>query len=134
MSDRYVRIGTANSFVRLSFHQLPNSSWDGRFIAEVRDGQFWAQAEYRDHPASRYSLDAFAKEVSTLHKTLKGQATFNPLNDQVKLVLSADAFGHIDVSGYLYRYAGFGTHLSFQFQIDQTYLPETLAQLKQLVL
>jgi hypothetical protein len=59
-----------------------------------------------------------------LEMNLSGAAQFRPLEPNLLLVISGDGKGHINVKGEAQATLGSGTHLEFQFEIDQTYLKD----------
>ena len=89
-------------------------------------GKINAYIELRD-------LTNFYQEVVALNKTLKGKAELLPLEDQFKLSLIADDMGHIAVEGHAYEQASYGNCLKFEFDLDQSYLPELIDSLKNYV-
>jgi hypothetical protein len=71
----------------------------------------------------------FAQQVRSLYDTLKGEAEFRTIEDQIYIKLTTDGLGHITASGYLADQAGMGNRLSFKIEFDQTVLQKTLAEL-----
>jgi hypothetical protein len=64
----------------------------------------------------------FAREVRTLQKSLKGKATLLPLEPNLTLSLAGDGKGHVQIDGTARNRFDSGTKLSFQMEVDQTYL------------
>lgn len=68
-------------------------------------------------------LTRFGEEIRHLHRRLSGEAKLEPLEPHLVLSLAGDGKGHILVCGEARNHFESGTVLSFQFEIDQTYLP-----------
>ena len=80
-----------------------------------------------------FDKEDFARFASQLHKlnqTLEGFAKLEPLDRQVSLVLSVDNRGRLKLKGDLWSHATFGNKLEFEFELDQTFLQEPLAQVQ----
>src|ERR1700737_4044313 len=56
---------------------------------------------------------AFRNELRTLHETLRGDATFRTLEEQLSLKLSGNARGQIVLRGHALDRAGDGNRLEF---------------------
>ena len=74
-------------------------------------------------------LKRFRDELTILYQTLKGEAEFKTIENQIYFKLTADLQGHIQVEGSLMDDAGVGNKLQFYFGIDQTFLKSTLHEL-----
>ena len=73
----------------------------------------------------------FLEEVISMQDNLKGCARFTSF-DYDELYLVVDKYGHIDViikDGI----ANYNGRVEFNFQIDQSYLPELIDQLKKFI-
>lgn len=99
----------------------------GRF---VRIGGFRAEfaAQLR---AEEFS--SFRSGVAALHESLRGNAQFATMEEQLLLDVSGDGRGHIRLQGRARDRAGSSNALSFEIDFDQTYLAATLRQLNALV-
>lgn len=73
----------------------------------------------------------FMKKVISLHDNLKGCARFTSFEDD-EVYLEIDEYGHIDVT-VKDGIANYDGRVEFCFQIDQSYLPELIEQLKKFV-
>jgi hypothetical protein len=67
-------------------------------------------------------IQGFRDELSHLRQTLRGQAAFAPMEEQLTLRLEGDGKGHITVVGHARDVAGTGNILKFELALDQTYL------------
>jgi hypothetical protein len=71
--------------------------------------------------------------LGTLHRELRGDYTFEPMEGQLVLHVSCDHLGHIHFTGTAMDQAGIGHRLTFSLSMDQTYLSETLRELSDVV-
>jgi hypothetical protein len=78
-----------------------------------------------------WDLSAFLKELIALNQTLTGTATINPIEDQLSLSVECDKQGHVTVSGYLLDTSMYRYRLTFTFEIDQTFLTQTIQDLRE---
>jgi len=70
-------------------------------------------------------LSLFAEEIRKLYRELRGTATLAPFEvPHVKMTFTGDGRGGITVDGCARTDFMNDTVLSFQFQIDQTFLPQ----------
>jgi hypothetical protein len=78
-----------------------------------------------------YDFPAFREAVEQLYESLEGEAKFSTMEDGLFIRLHGDGIGHIDAEvTAVDRSLGTFATLSFTMQIDQTYLPEVVAQLR----
>ncbi|MBO5075107.1 MAG: hypothetical protein J6C35_07360 [Bacteroidales bacterium] len=70
-------------------------------------------------------------KVTSMHENLKGCSRFSSF-DEDELFLTIDEFGHIDVT-VKDGIASDNGRVEFKFQIDQSYLPELIEQLKKFI-
>ena len=73
----------------------------------------------------------FMDKVTSMHENLKGCSRFSSF-DEDELFLTIDEFGHIDVT-VKDGIASYNGRVEFKFQIDQSYLPELIEQLKKFI-
>jgi hypothetical protein len=78
-------------------------------------------------------LEDLRQGLGKLHKELRGDYVFEPMEGQLVLRVSCDSLGHIHVAGKAMDQAGVGHALSFNLSVDQTYLAETLRGLSDVV-
>jgi hypothetical protein len=76
---------------------------------------------------------AFRNELKKLHETLRGDAKFTTLEDQLSLDLSCNGRGQIFLKGYALDRAGDGNRIEFQLQMDQTYLTGATRELDAII-
>lgn len=78
-------------------------------------------------------IEEFLKSLQVLYKTLKGEAIFKTLEDQLHLGLCGDGKGHIELNGKILDQAGIGNCLNFKLTFDQTDLISSISELKEVV-
>jgi len=133
----YLELNGTGNFIRLDLYDRTYSNadldWDRDWIrsnvslkAGGFQGQFQAQLRTSD-------FIHFKVELVQLYSTLKGTATFNTLEEQVKISVVGDGVGHIVAHCLAMDCAGAGNRLSFEIELDQSYLPEVIGQLDSIV-
>ena len=107
--------------------------WDGNRI--VCDIQLSAGGFRGGYQASLRSeeFQAFLAEVEVLGDSLEGTAAFSTIEGQLALTLAGDGKGHVRVTGEAQDEPGIGNRLHFEFEIDQTRLPEICRSLEHLL-
>lgn len=75
----------------------------------------------------------FHAALQSLYETLKGEAVFSTLEEQLSLKVVGNGRGHIEVEGVALDQAGVGNELRFRFELDQTYLLETIRGLNEVI-
>ena len=78
-------------------------------------------------------LFAFLSELRMLYENLSGKAEFATLEEQLNLLLTGDGKGPIELVGEVADIAGIGNQLKFKFQIDQSQLRASIAELQRVV-
>jgi hypothetical protein len=78
-------------------------------------------------------MKRFRDQLQNLYKTLKGEAEFTTIEDQVRFKLTTDGLGHIGVNGHLMDNDGMGNKLTFSIGMDQTFLRKTITELEQAI-
>jgi hypothetical protein len=68
-------------------------------------------------------LGRFGGEVEQLYRDLRGKAVLRPMEPFLEMTLEGDGRGHISVTGTARHELGAGSHLAFEFELDQTQLP-----------
>jgi len=75
-------------------------------------------------------LESFHEQLSSLHETLKGEARFQTLEEQLSLVLKGNGLGHIELAGEALDQPGIGSRLCFTISLDQSHLRSSLESLR----
>ena len=81
---------------------------------------------------TRYFIDLLP-QVENLYSALKGVTKFESMEQQLEFTLTGNGNGVIELKGDAMDMAGPTNQLYFYSEIDQTYLPEIILQLKQLI-
>jgi len=71
----------------------------------------------------------FLPDLQRLYDSLRGTATFEPIEDQIGFTLKGDGLGHIVLQGFLHDKAGGTNRLSFEIAYDQTMLWHSIAEI-----
>ena|ERR1051326_564963 len=74
-------------------------------------------------------LVRFAEQLHQLHEQLSGSAEFTTLEGQLSLALGCDARGHVTLHGEVLDQAGIGNRLSFQLDLDQSFIHQSIREL-----
>lgn len=74
-------------------------------------------------------LAAFTKDLERLYNALSGTVTLNQLEGQLNLKMEHRGLGHIRVQGHARGDPAWYAVLHFNFEIDQTFLPEIVGEL-----
>ena len=122
-----IRFGTASEFVCLELPELLAKA-EGNFIrAEIVLPRFrgeirpWVELE---------SLRAFAASLRELYDNLSGSAELSPRDRQLVLHFSSLPAGHIGIRGEAWAEATHGSRLSFELDLDQSFLLAPLQTLE----
>jgi hypothetical protein len=75
----------------------------------------------------------FRSTLQSLCETLKGEAVFSTLEEQLSIKLTVDDIGHLEVQGVAIDHPGMGNELKFTFDLDQTYLPKIMSDLDEII-
>ena len=76
-------------------------------------------------------VSSFMEKITSMHENLKGCSRLTSFDDD-ELYLAIDEYGHIDVT-VKDGIASYNGRVEFKFQIDQSYLPELIEQLKKFI-
>lgn len=104
------------NWLRTEIH-VEVGSWRGRILDELRVDEF----------------ERFLPEVRRLHTELEAIAEFAAMDGRLFLRLVGDGSGHIKVEGEATDNPGYGNELSFRFELDQTFLPQLIRDLEDLL-
>jgi hypothetical protein len=77
-------------------------------------------------------LISFLEDLKKFNSTLKGQAAFANIEDNIKLTFSTDGLGHVLIKGLL-RDQTYSVKTSFDIESDQTFLPTLVNEVDQIV-
>lgn len=120
-----VVIGDGASYIRLARTGRP-TGWAVSALIAVKAGPFVGEVD----DDMLVGVGEFCDQLSRLYETLQGQAELTSY-EKLKLSVVGNGRGAMSVQVELY-----GEHeplslLSFEFDIDQTYLPKVIKQLRE---
>jgi hypothetical protein len=75
----------------------------------------------------------FADELATLDQSLKGKAIFETMEEQLRLEVIVNKLGQVLINGEAMDIAGIGNKLLFHLDLDQSYIPKSVAELRSVV-
>lgn len=110
-------------------HPEQDDFWDGNWLISpitVAVGGFTGSV------AAGLRIDelaAFRRGLEKLHADLDGEARLDSMETWIHLSATADDRGHITVKGDVMDRPGIGNTLSFELELDQSYLPDIIAAL-----
>lgn len=119
---------TVHGYERTASGELYDDNWLSVTI-EICCGAFSGQFSAA---IMSFELIEFLDQLIILHQDLKGKAIFATLEGQLEICAACDKLGNIQITGFAMDTIGIGNKLNFQFKIDQTYLPKTINQLKEI--
>lgn len=114
-------------------HPDRHDYWDGNWITceiQIVAGGF--RGAFRADLRSEEFVPLL-QGLQRVSRTLEGTAHFTTMEDQLALVFTGDAKGHVRVTGEASDDAGTGNHLEFALELDQTYLPAICRSLQNLL-
>jgi len=111
-SDNYWDSNWLNSAIHIS-----SGGFTGRTSACLRADEF----------------KSFLEELEALNKTLEGTAKYTSLEEWIEMEIVGDGKGHLVARGYIIDRHCEPNTLNFWIDFDQTYLPQTLDGLRQLL-
>jgi hypothetical protein len=78
-------------------------------------------------------LVSFLTQLRPLYTSLRGQAEFQTMENQLRLILVGDSKGHIGIDGVFLDDAGVGNGLTFKINFDQSQLGQSMRELEQAI-
>ncbi len=111
-------------------HPEATDSSDGNWLriwAKVSVGDFQGNVSGDIHLVE---LQAFSNAISQFHETLTGEALLEVWEGWLKLRVSADKLGQIQLSGFLKNGFYLENSLNFVLYTDQTFLTTPIKQIK----
>ena len=125
------------SFLRIWVHrrQFPDSLdfWDGNWLYITANYSSGDSSVWISGPCIHLSeLDTWYNETTRLYQSLIGEAALKCMEPELDVQLKAESLGHIVMTVQITP-----DHLNqfhrYRFELDQSYLPAFLAQLKTLL-
>lgn len=78
-------------------------------------------------------LTRFRDELLVLYQSLSGCARFSTMEQWLSFEFIGDGMGHIAFNGEVMDQVGIGNTLKFNFDLDQTFIPEILYSLETII-
>jgi hypothetical protein len=78
-------------------------------------------------------FDSLLPDLRQLYESLRGNAEFKTIENQVGFRLTGDGRGHIELRGHLLDRFGDGNRLDFTLNYDQTLLWHSIAEIDNLL-
>ena len=126
MSLAEIHIGRAEAeHVRIDVLEHAPDDWRVTTV-EVACGVWKGAFEWQFHKGE---LRRFGQQVRELYRKLSGTATLEPWEPNLRLKMTGDGKGHINVEGKAEPEFNAATYLVFQIALDQTELPSIAAEL-----
>lgn len=138
MPDHKIEIRGDGAFVSLDFshrgYPEAHDYWDGNWVvtriqAEARG----FKADFTDQ-VHLGDIVRFYEEVLKLNTSLKGEAALTMMEEYLVATGTLDARGSLDWSVLLLHPVKRDIQLQFTFQADQSYLPELIQQLEDVLI
>ena len=76
------------------------------------------------------ALAGFLQELNQMKATVSGSASFTPIEPSISLVGEMTNMRQIRWKGIAQYPLGYGSELDFEFESDQSYLPEVISELE----
>ncbi|MCG2595419.1 hypothetical protein LZ009_21785 [Ramlibacter sp. XY19] len=122
-----IRFGTNSEYVAITVPRAIVLDGYGQIGVEISvDGFKGAVAAF----VEKDDLNGFLRQLQKVQATLLGTAELKPRDEQFVLKLAPDRLGHICVEGIAWSHPTHGNRLSFELEIDQTFLAEPIRQLR----
>ena len=74
-------------------------------------------------------FESFREQLSSLYETLKGEAEFQTIEEQLSFSITGNGMGHMLLRGSALDQAGIGNRLAFTLNLDQSQLYSSLQSL-----
>jgi hypothetical protein len=124
----------------LAFHIGEKESEYVRVVIVRDNGDAWFSAQvevaagaFRGGYSAAFKSWAFSDfrdQLEQLYRTVSGSASFGSYEGQLEMTLACNAQGHIQLHGEARDVAGTGNRLIFKLELDQTYVPKIITDLR----
>jgi hypothetical protein len=118
----------------LNYDRPENSDyWDANWLKvqiQIKVGAF--SGSYIAH-LQTMDFYLFEKELKRIYNDLKGVTQFNSIEEWLMVKFIGDGLGHFRVECKACDFPGTGNTLEFEFQIDQTYIPNLIIQVSNIL-
>lgn len=128
-SDREKVLVTVRNYERAVTGEYYDDNWLS-VVVEVSAGAFSGKF---DAAFLTQDFVGFRDQLSVLYDSLKGEANFTTLEDQLSIRVAGNGRGGLTVTGEALDQPGNGNKLVFEFALDQTSLVPVLRELNEIV-
>ena len=108
--------------------------WDGNWLTASLTAHVGAFEGTVSGDIRAEELVSFNRDLQTLFQKLTGEAVLKTMETWFAIHFECNRLGHIKITGFVTdKHHGDGNTLEFVMSIDQTFLPEPMRQLEQVV-
>ena len=138
MASVLIQIGTHSSehvALEVTRRTHPNSDdyYDGNWLSTDITVKVGAWRGKYDGSLTVPAFVGFRDQLSELYEKLSGKAIFSCLEPWIEIEIEGDGKGGMILSGLATDQLGSGNELKFSFELDQTFLPDIIKQLNELI-
>ena len=116
-------------------HPNCDDYWDGNWLSVdiyISSGAFTGNIKH-DVCLRTNEFKSFLTQIEPMYESLKGTAEYTSLEDWIKITIRGDGLGHFTAEGFVIDKHCEGNKLNFSIHFDQTSLPQTISNLKELL-
>jgi hypothetical protein len=109
--------------------------WDGNWLSSdihISSGAFTGHIT-NDVYLRTNEFESFLTQIEPLCESLKGTAEYASLEQQIELRIRGDGSGRFTAEGFVIDKHCEGNKLNFSIHFDQSNLPQTISNLKELL-
>ena len=106
---------------------------DGNWLNASAHIAVWGFRAEFPYDAYAPDLARFLTELEALCSSMKGTATYCALENDITLEGTIDSRGGVEWSGIAQNLHPFGAKLEFRFRSDQSYLPDLISQMAEVL-
>lgn len=124
-----IKLGANQGFIEINLGDTVD--WQNQGSVSIQSGNYYVvNAEIW---ITIDELITLYKQLQEAYITLKGNITFSNLDGTLYFTLQFNPFGQINLEGEFQEFPSQENKLKFEFMIDQSHLPTTLLDMKQIV-
>ena len=125
-----IHLGSDSEYVKITLNPpFTSEGWCHAHV-EISASCFHGQIEPW---VEAFDIESFSSQLAIVYDTLQGEAKLAPREEQLALCVQAGTGGHIQVKGIAWSKATYENRLEFTLELDQSFLPRTLTQLREVV-
>jgi len=100
-------------------------------LVEIKAGGFFGKANIN---LTLSDIITFQKDIEGLYRDLSGTAQFKTIENQVGFTVEAARGGQMTFVGFVKDDVSFGNKLTFEMELDQTFLKRTISEVDKAIL